>query len=276
MPKQRDIREKALLSLFAHAAQKDDSSVDDSTWALTLEPEQEKINKISYKALNHQLSALEQRAVEFGELTKVVAPMMKSYELKSEARTTLALAKSVDGFRSAFSVLDKRSEEDEYTKLYHTASALNASLREFKTILENASFTAPELPKLLKSTKTLIDLTERVDYIANPLNHKDQVSISALVKATQDREDLREKADVYLKGTVENLEAIDAQLEEHLQNFSSDQIGRVERSLLRLAAYEIKVLELPKGIVINESLELARKFTTEDAVPLLNGVLDKL
>jgi len=132
------------------------------------------------------------------------------------------------------------------------------------------------LAKLVKLTKTLIDLTQRVHSITDPLQFPDQPSNSALIKATQEQEQLKEKAAEYTQGTVDNLEAIDASLEEHLQNFTPDQIGRVERTLLRLAAYEIMILKVPKGIVINESLELARRFTTEDAVPLINGVLDKL
>jgi len=276
MPKPRDIREKALLSLFAHAAQKNDEPLNESTWALTLEPEQVKLNKIAYKALNHQLAALSQRAQGFGEVAALVAPMMKTYELKKEARMTLAISKSIDGFQSQFSLLDKSGKEGELTKFYHLAKALNASLMELKTILEEASFTAPELPKLLKITNIIIDLTGRVDLVANPLAHTEVTSISALVKATQERDDLQEKASAYVSGTIGNLAQIDTVIEENLTNFDADQIGRVERSLLRLGVYEILILGIAKGIVINETIELSRKFTTEDAVPLINGVLDKV
>lgn len=276
MPKPREIREKVLLSLFAHAAQKDDSPLDESTWELTLEPEQDKLNKLSYKALNHQMAALPQRAEEFSSLVAVVAPMMKTYELKKEARTALAISKSVEALQSKFNLLDKAAKSSELTTFYHSAHAVNSSLNEFKTILEEASFNAPELPKLLKCTIKLTDLTQRADLVAHPLNYAEVTSIAALVKATSERDELLEQANSYFKGTLENLEEIDAAIEQHLMNFSPENIGRVERSLLRLGAYEIMILKLAKGIVINETIELSRKFTTEDAVPLINAVLDKV
>ena len=275
MLNQRDIREKALQSLFAHTAQKD-HSVDECTWDLTLEPEQDKINKLSIKALKHQLSALPKRGEELASLVPVIAPMMKTYDLKSEARTLVAIEKGVANFNSQFSLLGGMTTEGDLTNFYHQAKALHSSLAELQSTLTSSSFTATELPKLVKVHKGLVDLTKRVDFISSPADHPEENSVGALVKAYEEQGELRQKASQYTVGVLENLESIDEALQLHLKNFSQEQIGRVELSLLRLGAYEIMVLKEPKGHVINDSLELARKFTTEDAVPLINGVLDKV
>jgi len=275
MPTPRDIREKALLSLFAHTAHKG-ASLDDHTWELALEPEQATINKLALKALKHQLPALPQRAQEFHDLIQVIAPMMKTYELDKEARTALSLRKEVSALALSYSALGKLSKLDEIDAFYLKGLTLRPKLLAFTTSLDGSSFTAPELSKLQKVTKTLTDLTQRIDHIASPLEYPDQRSIAALSKACQEQVALRAEAQRYTDGVIKHIERIDEALSTHLHHYTQDQIGRVELNLLRLAAYELMILELPKGIVINENLELARKFSTEDAIPLLNGVLDNL
>lgn len=273
MPKLRDIREKALLNLFAYATQKE-AEVNDSTWDLTLEPEQGKIDKLSVKAIKHLLSGLPKQEAELSQLAPVIAPMMKTYELKKEARTLLSIAKGTTSLSSLFSQLD--SQGDNLSAFIYQAKALNASLQEFRTALTPDSFSSPELPKLLKTTKALSDLLQRVDFIASPTEYSDQKAIHALQKAVEEKNDLLASAEKYTSGIIENLESIDEAIKNHLANFSTNQIGRVELSLLRLGAYEIMILGEPKSHVINDALEIARKYTTEDAVPLINGVLDKI
>lgn len=275
MPKPRDIREKALLALFAHAAQKE-GMIDDTIWNLALEPERDKITKISAKALKHQLSSLPKWATEFVELADLLHTTLKTYEYKAEARELRSLTKGVEELSAQFSGLNQLKEEKAQYQFCHQALALGSSLSEMKTTLGGMNFDFQALPKFTKAHEALIDLTQRVGLIIDPLTEEDKPTNPALTKASQEYALLREKALEYTQGTIDNLEQIDLALSQHLENFTPEQIGRVERSLLRLCTYEIIVLQLPKGIVINEALELARKFTTEDAVPLINAVLDKL
>ena len=50
----------------------------------------------------------------------------------------------------------------------------------------------------------------------------------------------------------------------------------VDRNVLRLAIYEMKELKTPPAVVIDEALELARRYSETDAVPFVNGVLDSV
>ena len=275
MPKPREIREKALLALFAHAAHKGDVA-DDAIWNLALEPEQNKITKSTAKALKHQLSALPQRAEGFNEIAALLLPVLQTYEYKSEARSLRSLLKLIDELSTQFSSRDWLEEQSTQHQFCHQALALGSSLSEMKGQLSGLSFDFVPRSNFDKALNALIDLTQRVSPIVDPLSESNQTANSGLAKASQEYEELRIKASEFTQGAVDNIEKIDSALAEHLENFTAEQIGRVERSLLRLAAYEIIVLKMPKGIVINESLELTRKYTTEDAVPLINGVLDKL
>lgn len=77
-------------------------------------------------------------------------------------------------------------------------------------------------------------------------------------------------------GTMENLEQIDKEIAAHLTERGLDDIGMVEKAILRLAVYEIKYTDLDKPIVINEAIELAKRLAADNAPRFINGVLDKV
>lgn len=76
---------------------------------------------------------------------------------------------------------------------------------------------------------------------------------------------------------VDKLEQIDAWINDKSKGWKTSRMGKVELSIIRLAVYEIKFEEdIPTGVAINEAVELAKKFGTEDAPAFVNGVLAKL
>lgn len=77
-------------------------------------------------------------------------------------------------------------------------------------------------------------------------------------------------------GTVENLEAIDNEIIAHLNQGTLQDIGSVEKSILRLAVYEILFEDLQKAIVINEAIELSKRLASDGAPKFVNGLLDKI
>lgn len=77
-------------------------------------------------------------------------------------------------------------------------------------------------------------------------------------------------------GTVENLEKIDEEIESHLKQGALSDTGSVEKSILRLAVFEIMVEGLDKAIVINEAIELSKKLASDGAPKFINGLLDKV
>lgn len=77
-------------------------------------------------------------------------------------------------------------------------------------------------------------------------------------------------------GTIENIEKIDAEITSHLNQGTMEDIGSVEKSILRLAIYEILFEDLQKAIVINEAIELSKKLASDGAPKFVNGLLDKV
>ena len=77
-------------------------------------------------------------------------------------------------------------------------------------------------------------------------------------------------------GVNNNLESIDKNLDELLSEWKLNEIGTVERAILRLGAYEILFTPLDKAIIINEAIELSKKLTADSSPKLINGVLDSI
>ncbi len=86
----------------------------------------------------------------------------------------------------------------------------------------------------------------------------------------------KEFSDVLFHGTIENLEMLDAKIQEHLKDWDYDAIGKVEKAIMRLGAYEILVAKTDKAIIINEAVELAKELADEKSPQFINGVLDAL
>jgi len=78
------------------------------------------------------------------------------------------------------------------------------------------------------------------------------------------------------KGTIENLEVLDMKIQAHLKGWDYTAIGKVEKAIMRLGAYEILIVKIDKAIIINEAVELAKTLADEKAPQFINGVLDAI
>jgi len=77
------------------------------------------------------------------------------------------------------------------------------------------------------------------------------------------------------EGTVSEVSTLDSTIAEHAKNWRMERMAAIDRNILRMALYEmLHHPETPGTVVINEALELARRFASEDSVEFVNGVLD--
>lgn len=77
------------------------------------------------------------------------------------------------------------------------------------------------------------------------------------------------------EGTVGELASLDRMVRENSKHWRVERMAAVDRNLLRMALYELlHHPETPSAVVINEALEIARRFSGEEAVEFVNGVLD--
>jgi len=79
-----------------------------------------------------------------------------------------------------------------------------------------------------------------------------------------------------VRGTVAHVEELDEQIRKHAEHWRMDRMPMVDRNVLRLAAYEMRHGKTPAAVTIDEALELARRFSGEESVQFVNGVLDAI
>src|SRR5271157_4571271 len=77
-----------------------------------------------------------------------------------------------------------------------------------------------------------------------------------------------------VRGTVEHVAEVDAQITKHAEHWRMERMPAVDRNILRLAVYAMRCAGTPAAVAIDEALELARKFSNEESVQFVNGVLD--
>ena len=85
----------------------------------------------------------------------------------------------------------------------------------------------------------------------------------------------RSYAEGLVMGTLENQQAIDEILEQHARDWSIDRMAAVDRNIARMAVFELKFQEekVDTAVIINEAVNLAKKFGTDDSSRFINGIL---
>jgi N utilization substance protein B len=86
----------------------------------------------------------------------------------------------------------------------------------------------------------------------------------------------REFANGLVKGTIRELESIDDRIRTRAEHWRIERMAIVDRNVLRLAVYEFLFEDTPGTVVINEALEVARRFSTFEATQFINGILDAI
>lgn len=82
--------------------------------------------------------------------------------------------------------------------------------------------------------------------------------------------------DLLVQGTHANMAAIDEKLKGHLEKWSLERLPKVERTILRMAVFELAFMEdAPSSVVMNEAIELSKTFGDDKSSRFVNGVLSK-
>jgi N utilization substance protein B len=77
-----------------------------------------------------------------------------------------------------------------------------------------------------------------------------------------------------VQGTIKHLAEVDDRISRHAEHWRMERMPAVDRNILRLSVFEMTHLGTPAAVAIDEALELARKFSNEESVQFVNGVLD--
>jgi len=94
-------------------------------------------------------------------------------------------------------------------------------------------------------------------------------------RGEKDPEEVRSYADAIVRGVLDNTGRINDLIISHTHNWRLERIAAVDRNILRMAIYEFLYQpEVPQAVVINEAIEVAKRYSTEESSQFINGVLD--
>jgi N utilization substance protein B len=89
--------------------------------------------------------------------------------------------------------------------------------------------------------------------------------------------EMRLFAEPLIRGTVRHRDEADEHIKKHVKNWELHRIAAVDRNILRLAIYEMLHRDdIPPVVSINEAVDIAKKFSTQDSGKFVNGILDKV
>jgi transcription antitermination protein NusB len=83
-------------------------------------------------------------------------------------------------------------------------------------------------------------------------------------------------ANQLFEGTAKETAALDELIVTHCENWRFERLAAIDRAILRLAVHELRAADTPPKVVLNEAVELAKKFSSEEAGGFVNAVLDSV
>ena len=105
--------------------------------------------------------------------------------------------------------------------------------------------------------------------------NKPDMIISTFEELEKSKANTREFAEKIFKGTVEHLASIDEMITAQADNWRLSRMAVVDRNIIRMSVYEfLHENDTPKLVIIDEAIEIAKKFGTQKSSQFINGILD--
>jgi N utilization substance protein B len=128
--------------------------------------------------------------------------------------------------------------------------------------------------KRRKAREYALQILFQVDFTEKKIDSK---CLEEFWSDKRESRDVKEFTEELVRGTLNRLDEIDTMIESVTENWLLKRMAVVDRNILRFAAYEILYRkDIPFAVTINEAIEIAKKFSSTEAAPFINGVLDRL
>jgi len=95
-------------------------------------------------------------------------------------------------------------------------------------------------------------------------------------RAAKASDSTRAFANRLFEGAVRDTAAIDELIVKQAENWRMERLAVIDRAILRLAIFELRTTDTPPKVIMNEAVELAKKFSSEEASSFVNGILDAI
>ena len=93
-------------------------------------------------------------------------------------------------------------------------------------------------------------------------------------RAAKAADSTRAFANQLFEGAAKQVAALDELIVKHAENWRFERLAAIDRAVLRLAIHELRAADAPYKVVLNEAVDLAKKYSSEESGAFVNGVLD--
>ena len=286
MLRRRNIRETAVQ--FLYFADLEDgpeaSEMQEAFWQMTQESSLRKLALAKAKAILHVAQGRDSRITKLVERAPACQAELKATggtaELISALHKILTqeseLTESIKSLKTALH--SKSSEQLPSHKIGGVINA-NRSLIGLRAAwhhtLEDFPTWKNKLETITEAINHLQRVSERLEAIEDP---DSSVGDFAHLRASSSEITIfRSETQSLVQNILKKKDSIDASLAKVVENYVPERVDPVDRAILRLATFEIQhCAEIPRAVSINEAIEIAKKFGTNDSARFINGVLDAL
>jgi len=126
-----------------------------------------------------------------------------------------------------------------------------------------------------KGRETAVQILYQLEDPNGVLPEDPSVGISGFFQNFEHEQEARDDASALVEGVCRRQKDLDAVIEKHSHRWKIKRMAKVDRNVLRLAAFElIERITVPARVVLNEAVELGKRFGSETSSSFINGVLD--
>ncbi len=290
MPSRRQIREAAIQFLYCSDLEggANPAELREPFWEFLTETDRRNLLAATYRSVQHLAHGRSERLSEFVERSSPAFAHLAAFPPAENLSTLLNRLLALESAWSiAYSKLGRIPKDGDDSNV---ASSLETGLESLfkidhdlafhrdqflKGVLDFPSLIGP-LESIAASVRRLQRISDRLRMVEEPEKFPEQADLTKLRRSKADIAELRTYTDDLVDSVLVNKESLDGAIGSILENYSPERVDPVDRAILRLATYELLHTEIPRKAVINEALELAKRFGTTDSRRFVNGLLDKI
>lgn len=289
MPSRRQIRETTIQFLYCSDLEGgvDPAGLRGPFWDFITESDRRQLQLATFRTVHHLAHGREQR---LGELVARSEAAMAHLAARPEAERLKGYLEKLLGLESAwsmaFSRLERLPKNDDSAALTEELEATLGELfkvdrdlvffrSEFLKTVEDFPALRSQLENVSAPIRRLQRISDRLRMVEEPEKFPDQADLSKIRQSRTEIAELRRRTDELVDAVLAAKEEVDGKIVSLVENYSPERIDPIDRAILRLGGYELMSTDTPAKVVINEAIELAKRFSTTDSRRFVNGILDK-
>lgn len=290
MPSRRQIREAVVQFLYCSDLEggADPAALRDPFWDFITESDRRSLQIATFRTVHHLAHGRKDRLAEFVDRQATAATLLSAWPEAETLKNELArMAKLESSWSTALAKLERLPKDDDDASVaenFSTALAaffridrdLAATRDHFLSAVADFPTLRGQLEAISATIRRLQRVSDRIRMVEEPEKFPEQTDLARIRDSKSELQELRIRADAVVDSVLAQKEAIDATLSGVVDNFAPERIDPVDRAILRLATHELMNAKTPPKVVINEAVELAKRFGTTDSKRFVNGVLDRI